>query len=95
MKLPHFLLLCACLSSTSLVLAQGDGRGPRDDRGNDRGNYGQQQNLNRDRPEPRERYERIEPQREQRGQMNEEERRQLRRDVNDAGREVYRRPDRY
>ena len=94
MKLPHFLLLCACISSTGLVLAEGHGRAQRDDRGGERG-YAPQNDFNRERPERRERYERFEPQREQREQMNAEERRQLRRDVNDAGREIYRRPDRF
>ena len=94
MKLPHFLLLCACVFSAGLVLAQGNGRAYREDRGNDRGSPGQRQDLNRERPDHRERYERFEPQHDQRGQMNDEERRQLRRDVNDAGREIYRRPER-
>jgi hypothetical protein len=92
MKLPHFLLLCACVSATSLVLAQVPSRGMRD------GRDGQQSlqrelphDFGRERPERRERFERSEP-REQ--PMSPEERRQLRRDVNDAGREIYRRPDR-
>jgi hypothetical protein len=92
MKLPHYLLFCACISSTGLALAEGKGRAQRDERGGDRGGYSQQNDFNRERPERRERYERIEPQREQ---MSAEERRQLRRDVNDAGREIYRRPDRF
>ena len=94
MKLPHFLLFCACLSSAGLVLAQGGGSAHRESPSGDRNSFGPQQDMNRDRPE-RQRYERAEPQRDQRNQMNEEERRQLRRDVNDAGREVYRRPDKY
>ena len=95
MKLTHYLLFCACISSAGLVLAQGHGRAQREDRGGDRGGYGQQNDFSRERPERRERYERFEPQREQREQMSAEERRQLRRDVNDAGREIYRRPDRF
>lgn len=95
MKLPHFLLFCACISSAGLALAQGNGRARGDDRGGERG-YAPQNDFNRERPEQRERYERFEPQRDQREQqMNAEERRQLRRDVNDAGREIYRRPDRF
>jgi|GEM_PF-1753659 len=95
MKLPHFLLFCACISSTGLALAQGNSRNQRDERGSDRGGYGQQNDFNRDRQDKRDRYERIEPQRDPRDQMSPEERRQLRRDVNDAGREIYRRSDRY
>ncbi len=94
MKLPHFLLLCACISSAGLVLAQGHGRAQREDRGGERG-YAPQNDFNRERSERSERYERFEPQREPREQMSAEERRQLRRDVNDAGREIYRRPDRF
>jgi hypothetical protein len=97
MKLPHFLLLCACAAATGLVLAQGHGRAGREERGNgnDRGGFGQQQDFSRERPD-RQRYERFEPpQRDPRDQMSAEERRQLRRDVNDAGREIYRRPDRF
>lgn len=94
MKLPHFLLFCACISSAGLALAQGHGRAQGDERGSERG-YSPQNDFNRDRPERRERFERLEQQREQREQMNAEERRQLRRDVNDAGREIYRRPDRF
>jgi hypothetical protein len=88
-------LFCACISSVGLALAQGNGRAQRDDRGGDRGGSAPQNDFNRERPERRERYERFEPQRDQREQMNAEERRQLRRDVNDAGREIYRRPDRF
>lgn len=96
MKLPHFLLLCACISTTGFALAQGNGRNLRDEKGGDRGgNYGQQNDLNRERQANRERYERMEPQRDPRDQMSPEERRQLKRDVNDAGREIYRRSDRY
>ena len=94
MKLPHFLLFCACISSAGLVLAQGNGRAQREGRGDERG-YAPQNDFNRERPEHRERFERFEPQRDPREQMNAEERRQLRRDVNDAGREIYRRPDRF
>ncbi|MBY0341774.1 MAG: hypothetical protein K2Q19_11515 [Rhodocyclaceae bacterium] len=94
MKLPHFLLFCACISSVSLVLAQGQGRAPREDRGDER-SQAPQNDFNRERGERRERFERFEPPRDPREQMNAEERRQLRRDVNDAGREIYRRPDRF
>ena len=95
MKLPHFLLLCACISITSLTLAQGNGRNLRDEKGGDRGGQGQQNDFNRERQANRDRYERMEPQRDPRDQMSPEERRQLKRDVNDAGREIYRRSDRY
>jgi hypothetical protein len=94
MKLPHFLLFCACISAAGVTLGQGHGRAQRDDRGGDRGGHGQQNDFSRERPERRDRFE---PQRERepREQMSAEERRQLRRDVNDAGREIYRRPDRF
>lgn len=98
MKLPHFLLFCACISASGLVLAQGHGRAQQGARGGDRGGNAQTYSFDRDRPERYERYERYEPQREQRvqrDQLSDEERRQLRRDVNDAGREIYRRPDRF
>ncbi|MDE2598189.1 MAG: hypothetical protein KGL40_01055 [Rhodocyclaceae bacterium] len=92
MKLPHFLLLCACASLSALALAQDPARPVRDERDPNRGGLGQQNDFNRERPERRER---LEPQAPRREQMSDEERRQLRRDVNDAGREIYRRPDRY
>lgn len=95
MKLPHFLLLCACISATGLVLAEGKGRAQRDERGSERGSFGPQNDFSRERPERPDRYERFEPQRESREQMSAEERRQLRRDVNDAGREIYGRPVKY
>lgn len=92
MKLPHFLLLCACLSASAIALAQNPARPVRDDRDMNRGGSGPSNDFNRDHPERRER---MEPQPPRREQMSDEERRQLRRDVNDAGREIYRRPDRY
>ena len=92
MKLPHFLLLCASVSVSAIALAQNPARPVRDDRDLNRGGFGQQNDFNRDRPERRER---LEPQLPRREEMSDEERRQLRRDVNDAGREIYRRPDRY
>lgn len=95
MKLPHFLLFCACISGAGFVLAQGNGRAHGGDRGGERGGYAPQSDFSRERPERSERFERFEPQREPREQMSAEERRQLRRDVNDAGREIYRRPDRF
>lgn len=88
MKLPHFLLLCACVSASSLVLAQGNGRAMRDER---ESRVPQQRDFRPDFERERERVERRERY-EQREQMSIEERRQLRRDVNDAGREIYRRP---
>ncbi|MBX9847694.1 MAG: hypothetical protein K2X64_00260 [Rhodocyclaceae bacterium] len=88
MKLPHFLLLCACVSASSLVLAQGNGRAMRDER---ESRVPHQRDFRPDFERERERVERRERY-EQREQMSIEERRQLRRDVNDAGREIYRRP---
>ncbi len=88
MKLPHFLLLCACVSASGLVLAQGNGRAMRDERDI---RAPQQRDFRPDFERERERMERRERY-EQREQMSIEERRQLRRDVNDAGREIYRRP---
>lgn len=91
MKLPHFLLFCACASLAGVALAQGSPRGPSGDRGrNLEREFAPGLGLGRDRPDERER----ESQREPRYQMSPEERRQLRRDVNDAGRELYGRPGR-
>lgn len=94
MKLPHFLLFCACVSTSAIVLAQNHGRPARDDRDG----FGPQNDFGRERAERMERTERperMEVPRDPREPMSVEERRQLRRDVNDAGREIYRRPDRY
>lgn len=94
MKLPHFLLLCACVSTSAIALAQNHGRAAREDRDG----FGPQNDFGRERPERMERVERperMEVPRDPREPMSIEERRQLRRDVNDAGREIYRRPDRY
>lgn len=88
MKLPYFLLLCVSVSVPSLTLAQEHGRAMREERDaqmQPRREF--QQDFSRDR-ERAERHERHE----QRERMSAEERRQLRRDVNDAGREIYRRP---
>ncbi|HWV17195.1 MAG TPA: hypothetical protein VNZ68_01305 [Rhodocyclaceae bacterium] len=94
MKLPHFLLFCACVSASAIALAQNHGRAAREDRDS----FAPPNDFGRERPERMERLERperIEVPRDPREQMSVEERRQLRRDVNDAGREIYRRPDRY
>ncbi|HEY1181997.1 MAG TPA: hypothetical protein VN066_02910 [Rhodocyclaceae bacterium] len=91
MKLPHFLLLCASLSASAIVLAQDSTRPMREEREFSRAGFNQQNDFSREREDRRER---LDPQRPQRVQMSDEERRQLRRDVNDAGREIYRRPDR-
>lgn len=63
----------------------------REEREFSRAGFNQQNDFSREREDRRER---MDPQRPQRVQMSDEERRQLRRDVNDAGREIYRRPDR-
>lgn len=94
MKLPHFLLFCACVSASAIALAQNPGRPVREDRES----FGSPNDFARERPERVERTdrpERMEVPRDPREQLSIEERRQLRRDVNDAGREIYRRPDRY
>lgn len=94
MKLPHFLLFCACVSAGAVALAQNHGRPLREDREG----FGSPNDFARerqDRLERAERPERMEVPRDPREQLSIEERRQLRRDVNDAGREIYRRPERY
>lgn len=94
MKLPHFLLFCACVSASAIVLAQNHARPVREERDG----FGPQTDFGRERVERMERTERperMEVPRDPREPMSVEERRQLRRDVNDAGREIYRRSERY
>lgn len=81
MKLTSITLAMFCLIASPSVLAQGNGvRGER------------AAPVREARPEPVVPAERRELQ-ERREPMSMEERRQLRRDVDDAGREIYRRPE--
>lgn len=83
MKFTSIALAGLCLVASTIVLAQGNGvRGERGER---------LQPVRELRPEsmPVERREVHE----RREAMSMEERRQLRRDVDDAGREIYRRPE--
>ncbi|HTJ97754.1 MAG TPA: hypothetical protein VL381_09810 [Rhodocyclaceae bacterium] len=91
MKLQHFLLICACVFATSPVLAQGHGARMG---GGERLQQRREAMATPSRANERinERAAERAERREQREQMSPEERRQLRRDVNDAGREIYRRP---
>lgn len=94
MKLPHFLLFYACLASVGAV-AQDMAPGPSGERDPHSGFEREfPQDFGRERPDARDRINRDEL-RDPREQMSPEERRQLRRDVNDAGRELYGRRRRY